>query len=131
MASFANSFALLGGDTPTTSAGNNKKKKSKKNKKPPVPVLPPSGASDSATTAVPRSADDTPTDDGFQVAGKISRRSSTGKAPSPDRKKRSLMEGIADLETAAGQAPFRDSTARLAQWNSWRQQVGIACTHAL
>ena len=121
MASFANSFALLEGDAPSTSSGVSKKKKSKKNKKPPASALPPSGQNDSATAA-PRS-DDTPADDGFQVAGKISRRNSAGKASSPVRKKRSLMEAIVDVETAAGQAPFRDKGARVAQWNSWRQQV--------
>ena len=129
MASFANSFALLEGDAPSTSAGVSKKKKSKKNKKPPASALPPSGHNDSATAA-PRS-DDTPADDGFKVAGKISRRNSAGKAPSPVRKKRSLMEGIADLETASGQAPFRDSAARVAQWNSWQQQVCNICSHVL
>lgn len=127
MASFANSFALLDGDAPITSSTNSKKKKSKKSKKPPISALPPSGPSDSA--AAPRSAVGTPTDDGFQVAGKVSRRNSTGKASSPDRKQRSLMEGIADVETASGQAPFRDNIARVAQWTSWRQQVGKTCIH--
>ncbi|KAL3140871.1 hypothetical protein ABBQ32_005407 [Trebouxia sp. C0010 RCD-2024] len=123
MASFANSFALLEGDAPTASPGNSKKKKSKKSKRPPVSAVPPSGLRDPATTAAPRSAVDTPTDDGFQVAGKVSRRNSTSKASSPDRKKRSLMEGIADVETASGQAHFTDNIARVAQWNSWRQQM--------
>ena len=124
MASFVNSFALLEGSAPREPTAPSKKKKSKKNKTSTSSALPPSDQGGSAAAA-PGSEDDTPVDDGFQVAGKSSKKGSASnfKDASPARKLRSLMEGIADLETASRQAPFRDNTDRVAQWRSWRQQV--------
>lgn len=124
MASFANSFALLEGSAPRESTAPSKKKKSKKNKKSTSSALPPAGQRGSAAAA-PGSEDDTSVDGGFQVAGKSSKKSNVSnmKDASPARQLRSLMEGIADLEAASRQAPFRANTDRVAQWRSWRQQV--------
>ena len=132
MASFSNSFALLEGSAPTASAAPSKKKKAKKNKKPASSALPLSGPSESHATA-PRSEGDNAVDDGFQVAGRVSRKTSATnfKDTSPSRKRRTLTEGIADLETASSQAPFKDNSDRTAQWKSWRQQVSNCATAVL
>lgn len=124
MASFVNSFALLEGDATAAPAPSGKKKKSKKAKKPASATSPP--AQENGTVAhvhEEQSADD----EGFQLAGKSSRRTSTSSTKPPSTvaspKSRSVAEGITDLESAASQVPVKDSADRVAVWKSWKQQV--------
>ncbi len=128
MASFVNSFALLEGDAPSTSAATNKKKKSKKGKGQASSALPPSGVNHSAApTAAPASDDENAADDGFQLAGKVSRRTSIGSrqpsTPASAIEQRTVSEGLTDLKTAARQTPFSRSADRVSQWKAWQQQV--------
>lgn len=132
MASFVNSFALLEGEARQSSASANKKKKNKKSKKAGQPSLPPSGAQQDglAETAPANSEAAAAADeDGFQPAGKHSRKGSTGgvnlTAAASSSRQLSVAEGIADLENAASQTLFRSSADRVKQWRYWQQQVDI------
>lgn len=128
MASFVNSFALLEGDVqPSASTTTGKKKKSKKNKNSASSALPPSGANQAVASPAPAPQDDRAADDGFQLAGRLSRRSSMGSAnpstPAYTSKQRTLAEGIHDLEHAARETPLSQSADRVSQWKSWEQRV--------
>ena len=130
MASFVNSFALLEGDgEPSTSTTTSKKKKSKKNKRSASAAMPPSGANEAVapTPAAPPPEENNAADDGFQLAGRLSRRSSTGSAkpstPASNVKQCTLAEGMHDLEHAARETLFSQSADRVSQWKSWQQRV--------
>ncbi len=130
MASFVNSFALLEGDgEPSTSTTTSKKKKSKKNKRSASAAMPPSGANEAVapTPAAPPPEENNAADDGFQLAGRLSRRSSTGSAkpstPASNVKHCTLAEGVHALEVAARETHFSQSADRVSQWKSWLQRV--------
>ena len=130
MASFVNSFALLEGDgEPSTSTTTGKKKKQKKNKRSASAALPPSGANEAVapTPAAAPAPEEDNADDGFQLAGRLSRRSSTGSAkpstPTSNAKHCTLAEGVHDLELAARETLFSQSADRVSQWKSWQQRV--------
>ncbi|DBA87427.1 TPA: hypothetical protein ACH3X1_004471 [Trebouxia sp. C0004] len=129
MASFVNSFALLGDGEPSTSTTTAKKKKSKKSKRSDSTALPPSGANEAVapTPAASSPEEDHAADDGFQLAGRLSRRSSTGSAkpstPASNVKHCTLAEGVQDLELAARETRFSQSADRVSQWKSWQQRV--------
>ena len=130
MASFVNSFALLEGEPQQSAASACKKKKSKRGKKAAPPVLPPSGAEEAvhapAVQPAHASESDTVDDDGFQPAGKHSRKGSMGSfnpATPASAKQLGIAEGITDLENAASQTTFRTSADRVKQWRHWQQQA--------
>ncbi len=131
MASFVNSFAVLEGDgEPSTSTTTGKKKKSKKNKRSASAALPPSGANEAVAPTTPAAApapEEDNADDGFQLAGRLSRRSSTGSAkpstPASTVKQCTLEEGVHALEVAARETHFTQSADRVSQWKSWLQRV--------
>ncbi|DBA91314.1 TPA: hypothetical protein ACH3X2_004026 [Trebouxia sp. C0005] len=130
MTSFVNSFALLEGDgEPSTSTTSGKNKRSKRNKRSASAALPPSGANEAVAPAPapPTPEEDNAADDGFQLAGRLSRRSSTGSAkpstPASTVKQCTLAEGVHDLELAARETLFSQSADRVSQWKSWQQRV--------
>ena len=130
MASFVNSFALLEGESQQSYTSANKKKKSKKSKKAAPPALPPSGTEEAvhapAVQPAHASESDTVDDDGFQPAGKHSRKGSMtsfNPAIPASAKQLGVAEGITDLENAASQTTFRTSADRVKQWRHWQQQA--------
>lgn len=126
MTSFVNSFALLEGDTTATAVASSKKKKSKKAKNP-APVKPPSAKESEVAVHASAPEEQSAVDDGFQLAGKTSRRNSSSNLKPPaaavSPKQRSVTEGITDLENAANRVPVKDPAERVTLWTSWQQQV--------
>lgn len=126
MASFMNSFALLEGDVTADHASTGKKKKSKKAKQV-ASAVPLAAPGDASATQAPAPQKQSAEDDGFQVAGKMSRRNSTSSSkPSSalaSPRQRSGSEEITALMSSASRVPVKHSAERVELWTSWQQQV--------
>lgn len=126
MASFVNIFALLEGDATAQQAPTGKKKKSKKAKKL-ASTNPPAAQTDASATHAHPPERESADDDGFQMAGKTSRRHSTSSSKPPSGvaspQQPSVSEGITGLLGAASRVPIKHPAERVELWTSWQQQV--------